>query len=110
MKARALHRRYGRAAAKAGWIGGRRPSHAEIWANGKPLAIAKVGRGYVVSVMGNPVVRGPEGLTFKGRVGDVTGLEPEKFKTKDDARHVAHRIWRYMFDLGDFVTTYVEGY
>ena len=28
--------------------------------------------------------------------------------SKDDADHIAHKIGRYMLDLGDFTYTYVE--
>src|ERR1700677_2265760 len=51
----------------SGWTSGKRPSHAEIWADGKPITVAKSGRKWTVTVMGRPVVNGPSGgLTFEG--------------------------------------------
>ena len=107
MKHRTLRRRYGRAKG-TGWASGRQPSHVEIWADGKPLVVAKTGSKWTVTVMGSPVVKSSNGLTFAGRAGYVEGLAPEKFKSKGDADHVAHVIGRYMLSLGDFVDTYVE--
>ena len=107
MRRAALRRRYGRAKG-AGWASGRPPSHAEIWADGKPITVAKAGNKWTVTVMGAPVVTGAGGLTFAGRAGHVEGLAPEKFKSKGDADHVAHMVGRYMLNLGDFVDTYVE--
>lgn len=91
----------------ARWV---KPSHAEMFANGKPIVITKMGRKYTVTVMGHPVVRGSDGkLTFQGRSDVPEGATPEKF-TKDDAKHIAHQIGHYMLGLGDFVDTYIEGY
>ena len=107
MSRRALKRRYGRAANKSGWTSGRRPSHIEIWAHGKPIEIRKFGSQWGVSVMGHPIVRFPSGgLTFRGRADFVDGLGTALFK-KGDAEHVAHKVGRYMLDLGDHVYTYV---
>lgn len=102
-----MRRRYGRAKSGGGWVGGR-PSHLQIWANGKPIVVSKVSGGWTVSVMGSPIVRGPNGLSFQGRAGWSEGLPVEKFKTKDTADGVAHQVGRYMLDLGDMVFTYVE--
>ena len=91
--------------ATAKWV---RPSHAEMFANGKPIVVTKMGRKYTVHVMGNPVTRDAEGkLTFVGRPGAVPGPAAE-FKTRDEAYGIAHRIGHYMLGLGDFVDTYVE--
>lgn len=101
-----MRHRYGRASA-SGWVSGK-PSSAQIWAHGKPLVVAKSGRGYTVSVMGSPIVRGPNGLLFQGRVGWSADFPVEKFKTKDIADGVAHKVGHYMLGLGDFVYTYVD--
>ena len=85
-----------------------RPSHAEMFANGKPIVVTKVGRRYTVHVMGHPAYVGPEGLTFFGRPGAVQGAQPYAFKSKSEADGIAHKIGRYMLGLGDFVYTYVE--
>jgi hypothetical protein len=93
----------------SGWASGKRPSHTEIWADGKPITVARSGRKWTVTVMGRPVVAGPSGgLTFEGRANYVDGLKTARFDSKGDADSVAHKIGRYMLDLGDFVYTYVE--
>ena len=102
-------RRIVHVAPASGWTAGKRPSHAEIWADGKPITVAKSGRKWIVTVMGRPVVNGSSGgLTFEGRAGYVDGLAPARFDSKGDADSVAHKIGRYMLNLGDFVHTYVE--
>jgi hypothetical protein len=102
-------RRHGNAA-KTGWAAGRRPSHAEIWANGKPIEIRKIGSKWALGVMGHPVTRLPTGgLTFRGRADFVDGLGAALF-TKSDARFLAHKIGHYMLGLGDLVDTYTAGY
>ena len=115
MKRKKLHRRYGHTA-KPGWASGRRPSHSEIWADGKPIKIVKAGSKWTIYVLGGPVVRiaGEVGadqgmLSFPGRGGFDPSAPVEKF-TKDQARHLAHKIGHYMLGLGDFVKTYIEGY
>jgi hypothetical protein len=61
-------------------------------------------------VLGHPVTRLPTGgLTFRGRADFVDGLGAALF-SKADAKHLAHKIGRYMLDLGDFVDTYTAGY
>jgi hypothetical protein len=102
-------RRTVHAAPTSGWTSGKRPSHAEIWADGKPIIVARSGRKWTVTVIGRPVVNGPSGgLTFEGRADYVDGLAPARFNSKGDADYVAHKIGRYMLNLGDFVHTYVE--
>jgi hypothetical protein len=109
-RGRALRRRYGRAAAGPGWASGRRPSHSEIWSNGKPIAIRKSGSQWALYVLGGPVVRGSDGgLLVPGRTDYDSGLPIAKFK-KEEAKFLAHKIGHYMLGLGDFVTSYVEGY
>ena len=109
LEARRQVRRQTAHAPTTGWTSGKRPSHAEIWANGKPITVARSGRKWTVTVMGRPVVSGPSGgLTFKGRVDYIDGLTPVPFNSKADADSVAHKIGRYMLNLGDFVHTYVE--
>lgn len=106
-----LRRRYGRAkGAETGWVSGR-PSHAAIWANGKPITVSKSGRKWVVHVMGGPVARSAAGAgVFPGRVGYVEGLAPVLFDTKDAAKGAAFQIGRYMLNLGDFAHAYVGGW
>lgn len=83
----------------------------------KPLKIEKVKGGWTVHVHGDPVIAGAKGLTWKGRPGYDGGVDgfghekpPHKFKTRDEARTVAHQIGRYVLNLGDFAYTYVEGW
>ena len=97
-------------AGKPGWVSGHRPSHSEIWANGKPIVISRAGSQWSLSVMGAPVVRLSDGaLSFRGRSGFEEDAPLAKFK-KDDAKFLAHKIGHYMLNLGDFVTTYTAGY
>lgn len=105
----ALRRRYGRAKSSS-WVMGRAPSHLELFSHGKPLAIHKIGRKWGVSLLGAPVVRGSSGLTFRGRAGFEEGMPVAQFDTKEDAKHVAHKIGRYMLNLGDMAFLYVEGW
>lgn|GEM_PF-6582937 len=106
---RQMRRQTVHAAPTSGWTSGKRPSHAEIWADGKPITVAKSGRKWTVTVMGRPVVNGASGgLTFEGRSDYVDGLTQARFNSKGDADSVAHKIGRYMLNLGDFVHTYVE--
>jgi len=77
---------------------------------GKPIAIRKAGSKWAVTVHGNPIVRGPKGITFKGRPGFNESLPSATFDTKEDARGVAHMIGRYIFKLGDLAYGYVEGW
>lgn len=77
---------------------------------GKPIAIYKIGSKWSVSVNGHPIVQGPKGITFKGRPDFHDGYSLKKLDTKEDARHVAHMIGRYIFKLGDLVYGYTEGY
>jgi hypothetical protein len=105
-----LRRRYGHAASKSGWASGRRPSHSEIWANGKPIEIRKIGSKWAVDVMQHPIIRLPSGgLTFRGRA-DFSDSDDNRVAlfSKSDAEHVAHKVGRYMLDLGDHVYTYVR--
>lgn len=95
----------------------------------KPLIIRKVGRGYEVwldvdaaraSVRSVKLSRlashgdaAKVPLTRDRDTGNLTfhrDSRPERFKTKGDARHVAHKFGRYVLDLGDFASTYVEGW
>lgn len=89
---------------------GRAPNHRELFANGKPISIEKYGSGWKVEVLGAPVVTGPKGLTFRGRVGFEEGMPTKRIDTKADAKIVAHQVGRYLLDLGDFAHTYVEGW
>ena len=102
--------RHGNAPA-TGWASGKRPSHFEIWAHGKPIEIRKVGSKWGIAVMGHPVCRlpGEGGLTFRGRANFVDGLGAALF-SKSDAKFLAHKIGHYMLGLGDLVYTYTEGY
>jgi hypothetical protein len=93
-------------AATSKWV---RPSYTEMFANGKPIVVTKVGRKYTVHVMGAPVYRGTDGkLNFFGRPDAVAGMPAEKFNNRSDADHIAHQIGHYMLGLGDFVDTYVD--
>jgi len=89
----------------AQWV---RPSRSDMFANGKPIVVTKVGRKYTIHVMGHPAYLGPNGLTFFGRPGAVDGMPAHEFNTKSEADSVAHKIGHYMLGLGDFVYTYVE--
>lgn len=92
-----------------GWTSGRKPTHQEIWANGKPLTIVKKGRGWTLLVMGQPVVEGPGGgATFHGRSDFNQGLPEYVFKKKSDVESVAFGIGQYMLGLGQFMDTYVH--
>ncbi len=51
-----------------------------------------------------PLVLTQAGQLSFGSPGD----EPYKLKSKKDAEAMAHRIGRYMFNLGDFVSSYTE--
>jgi hypothetical protein len=60
--------------------------------------------------MGAPLVIPSEGrLTWRGRSDFEEGKPIAKF-TKDEAKNLAHKIGRYTLGLGDFVTTYTDGY
>jgi|SRR5580692_3789106 hypothetical protein len=108
MRRAGLRRRYGHAKGKSAWVAGRAPSSNEIWAAGKPIVIAKEGSAWTVSVMGRPVVKHGNALTFEGRVGAPVGGAPHRFSTKAEAESVAHGIGHYMLKLGDFVFSYVD--
>ena len=85
----------------------------------KPITMVKVTHGYNLFVNNVPVVpRSPTGITFHR---EKAGLKPSKedaaipegkrpllIKKKSDALGLAHQIGRYIFDLGDFVQSYVE--
>ena len=94
----------------------------------KPIVIRKVGRAWEVWI-DLPVARArmPRRAHRKiAEYGDADALAvtrppggslrlsasgpAERFTKKEDARHVAHQIGRYLLDLGDFVSTYTEGY
>ena len=94
----------------------------------KPIAIRKVGRTWEVW-MDLPAAyryaprRAHKRLERYGDTGELSVARgsgggfalsasgpPHRFTKKDDARHAAHQIGRYLLDLGDFVSTYVEGY
>lgn len=95
----------------------------------KPIAIRKVGRAWEVWLNLPAAYRyAPRRVHRKleQKYGDTETLvvsptgggglslsatdRPHRFTKKDDARHAAHQIGRYLLDLGDFVHTYVEGY
>jgi len=101
---------YGARAGTKGWDGGRRPSHAEIWANGKPLTIVRKGpRAWTLLVMNHPLVTGPDGaVTFKGRADWVHGLPEHVFTKKSDVESAAFTIGNYMLGLGPFADTYIH--
>ena len=105
-----LRRRYGRAKSSTAWVMGRAPSHRELFSSGKPLSISKFGSGWKVEVLGAPVVKGAKGLSFRGRVGFEEGSPTMRFDTKGDAQSIALQIGNYMLGLGQFVSTYTEGY
>lgn len=87
----------------------------------KPIVVQQVGKMWVVTVdmaaarafgaRGKRVREHPDALyvvTKKGNAVDMAERgTPGKF-TKSDADHVAHKIGRYVLDLGDFAYTYVE--
>lgn len=52
-----------------------------------------------------PIVKSPEGAFTFGHPSS-----PPSWVSKGDAKSLAHRLGRYMFNLGDFVSSYVEGY
>ena len=92
-----------------GWLNGR-PSHAQIWANGKPLTIVRKGpRAWTLLVMNHPVVDLPDGsVTFHGRANFQHGLPEHVFKTQKDVEGAAFTIGHYMLGLGQFMDTYVH--
>jgi hypothetical protein len=96
-------------AAGKGWLNGR-PSHAQIWANGKPLTIVRKGpRAWTLLVMNHPVVDLPDGsVTFHGRSNFQHGLPEHVFKTQKDVESAAFTIGHYMLGLGQFMDTYVH--
>jgi len=92
----------------------------------KPIVIEKRGSGYYIRVRvpterggtildpdgGDYVVRstGPAGSSMPGRSVYKVGGKPMLFKTKSDARHIAHQIGRYALHMGDLAFAYVEGW
>ena len=97
------------AATGSGWAAGRKPTHQEIWADGKPLTIVKKGRGWTLLVMRHPLVDKPAGgVTFHGRSDFEHGLPEHVFKTKSDVESTAFGIGNYMLGLGAFMDTYVH--
>ena len=86
-------------------------TRASLFSRGKPISIGKSGSRWTVHVQGEPVVQIPgSGITYRGRPGFTEDLSIAKFKTKGDARFVAHKIGAYVLKLGDFAYTYVEGW
>jgi hypothetical protein len=80
----------------------------------KPIKIEKNGRKFFLSVNGAPLVQHAGQLAFDRSLAGIgketipAGLPLHAFKSKADARGIAHQIGRYMLKLGDFVDTYVE--
>ena len=48
-------------------------------------------------------------VTWRGRADFEEGKPVAKF-TKGEAKNLAHKIGHYTLGLGDFVTTYTDGY
>ena len=107
MKRRHIRLGYARAAK---W---KRPSEAELFRHGKPLAIYRHGDKWAVSYLGHPVVNvgggvGTKKLAVWSRPDYVEG-SPTAELTRDEAEHVAHMIGRYMLGLSDLVFSYTKG-
>ena len=95
----------------------------------QPLEIKKVGRTYEVWLNTKAAKRMTSKRSAKDRIdtygaaesvpvarlesgglGFVVGGKPERFKSRDDARSMAHKIGSYMLGLGDFAYGYVDGW
>ena len=50
-----------------------------------------------------PIARNAE-----GKLDLIPGAKPERFKTKEDARHVAGMVGQYKLGLGQMLYAYVE--
>jgi hypothetical protein len=79
----------------------------------KPIVIEKKGRKWFVFVKGTPIVKHEGKLNFDRAAAGLPGdslplLEPHGFSSKADAEDVAHKIGRYVLQLGDFVHSYTE--
>lgn len=74
----------------------------------KPISIIQVGDKFKVQAYGHNVVKTPDGKLDVTRKGRTAVGEPALFEY-NRAETVAHQVGRYMFNLGDFIDTYVEG-
>ena len=74
----------------------------------KPISIIPVGDKFKVTAYGHDVVKTSEGKLDVTRKG-VTAVGEVALFTHSKAESVAHSVGRYMFGLGDFIDTYVDG-
>lgn len=74
----------------------------------KPITIIPVGERFKVQAYGQDVVKTATGGLDVTRKSHVAKGETALFSYVK-AETVAHQIGRYMFNLGDFIYTYVDG-
>jgi hypothetical protein len=83
----------------------------------RPIKIVRVTHGYNMFVNDVPVIPdGKNGVTIdraKAGLGHnktpiPDGIRPRLFKKKEDVKSIAHQVGRYLLNLGDFVSTYVD--
>jgi hypothetical protein len=86
----------------------------------KPILIVRVSKGYNLFVNGVPVVQDPSGGVTVDRVKAgiakarkkypvvPSDWKPALFPDADSVKHVAHRIGRYVMNMGDMVFSYTD--